>query len=438
MASGSSKVVLTAIFGNSLVTAAKYIGWAFTGSASMLAEAIHSTADTANQVLLFVGIQHSKKGPTKLFPFGTGRARYVWNLISAMGIFFIGFGYTTYHGISSLLHPHQQSSSENTFTILMAVLLFAFLVEGYAFWVAYKETRLQKGTRPWLEFLQQSDDPTTVGVLFEDFIAVLGVLVAFICILLSQKMGWASADAIGSLVIGLLMGVMALFLAFVNGRLLIGVSVHSSKEAEIRDFIKQQPSVERVEKIKVMSVGTGQILLALELELHGQSLVNPNQLKEDCQHIANGEEPSRVITKACGRMVRILGSEINRIEKEVKEKYAEILRSKTKTIEEVMNAEEMIRKLQEEIESAEGRLRYLGNQSALSTIMVDIFEPKEYEHEPVVYKDNFWVKLWEGFNNGWSAVTSVVLFFVNIWPVVFVGIFIFWRRKKLFDKIGFK
>lgn len=124
--------------------------------------------------------------------------------------------------------------------------------------------------------------------------------------------------------------------------------------------------------------------------------------------------------------------------KEVKEKYAKILRSKTKTIEEVMNAEEMIRKLQEEIESAEGRLRYLGNQSALSTIMVDIYEPKEYEHEPVVYKDNFWVKLWEGFENGWSAVTSVVLFFVNIWPVVFIGIFVFWRRKKLFNKIGFK
>ena len=121
--------------------------------------------------------------------------------------------------------------------------------------------------------------------------------------------------------------------------------------------------------------------------------------------------------------------------KEVKEKYAEILRSKTKTVDELFNAEEMIRKLQEEIEAAEGRLRYLSNQSSLSTVLVDIYEPKEYDVEPVVYTESFWIKLWEGFENGWSSVTSVILFLVNIWPTLFLVIFIFWKRKSLFKRL---
>ena len=122
--------------------------------------------------------------------------------------------------------------------------------------------------------------------------------------------------------------------------------------------------------------------------------------------------------------------------KEVKERYSEILRSRTKSLEEVYKAEEMIRKLQEEIEAAEGRMRYLSNQSALSTILVDIYEPKEYEVEPIVYSESFWLKLWEGFENGWASVSSVILFFVNLWPLVFIGIFIFWKRKNIFGRFN--
>ncbi|MEZ4932553.1 MAG: DUF4349 domain-containing protein [Saprospiraceae bacterium] len=122
--------------------------------------------------------------------------------------------------------------------------------------------------------------------------------------------------------------------------------------------------------------------------------------------------------------------------KEVKEKYAEILRSKTKTLDEVYNAEEMIRKLQEEIEAAEGRLRYLANQSALSTILVDIYQPKEYAVEPVVYTESFWLKLWEGFENGWSSVTAIILLVVNIWPIIFMAIFIFWKRKTIINRFN--
>jgi len=103
---GSVKVVVTAIVVNFFVTLAKAIGWFISPSPSMLAEAIHSFADTANQLLVYLGIKISKKGPTREFPEGYGQARYLWNLISASGIFFIGFGVTVYHGVSALISPH--------------------------------------------------------------------------------------------------------------------------------------------------------------------------------------------------------------------------------------------------------------------------------------------------------------------------------------------
>ena len=104
---GSVKVVLTAVVVNFFVTLAKSVGWMFSMSPSMLAEAIHSFADTANQMLVYLGIRISRKGPTREYPAGYGQARYLWNLISASGIFFIGFGVTVYHGVSSLVNPHQ-------------------------------------------------------------------------------------------------------------------------------------------------------------------------------------------------------------------------------------------------------------------------------------------------------------------------------------------
>ena len=103
---GSAKVVLTAVVVNFFVTLAKSVGWMFSMSPSMLAEAIHSFADTANQLLVYLGIRISRKGPTREYPAGYGQARYLWNLISASGIFFIGFGVTVYHGVSSLLNLH--------------------------------------------------------------------------------------------------------------------------------------------------------------------------------------------------------------------------------------------------------------------------------------------------------------------------------------------
>ena len=155
---GSVKVVLTAIVVNFFVTMAKAIGWVFSLSPSMLAEAIHSLADTTNQSLVYLGIRVSKKGPTREFPSGYGQARYLWNLISASGIFFIGFGVTVYHGVSALISPHHDGQS--SYVLAIGILIFALIVEGYALLVAFKEVNAHRGSMSLMVFARESDDPT--------------------------------------------------------------------------------------------------------------------------------------------------------------------------------------------------------------------------------------------------------------------------------------
>jgi zinc transporter 9 len=325
LASGSSvKVVVTAIGGNTLVTCAKAIGWFFTGSPSMLAETIHSAADTANQILIFVGIKQSEKKASRFFPWGHGHARYVWNLISAMGIFFIGFGFTTYHGVSSLFHPHGESG-EGTLLIALSILLFSFIVEGYAFWVAYKEVMIMKGSLPFKEFIKRGDDPTVVGVLLEDGVAVLGVIIAAICILLSKYFHWGIADAIGSIIIGVTMGIMAILLSYLNGKLLIGSAVHEVKEKEYSAFIESMPVVEKVLSITPVILGAGKIHLAVNVELYEQSLLHREKIESDVESIKEGKDIASVLVKRSVQMVRTVGSELRKVEKEIKEKYPEIL-----------------------------------------------------------------------------------------------------------------
>lgn len=321
---GSAKVVVTAIAGNSAVTIAKFFGWLFTGSASMLAEAIHSTADTANQVLLFVGIKKSKHAPSKFFPWGTGQARYVWNLVSAVAIFFVGFGVTAYHGIHSLMHPKAVVISQKTY-IGFGILTFALIVEGYALFVAFKEANSQRGSLNFLQFLKQSDDPTTIGVLFEDAIAVLGVIVAMICIGISKITGTSTPDAIGSLIIACLLGIMALFLARINGLLLLGKAPHDSKVTAIKDFILTFPEVEQIAKMKAVVIGAGQLHLALEVEFHGEHLVNREQIAKDAEKIKSGKNPTPILVNTAERMVRVVGETINEFENKIKQKFPDVI-----------------------------------------------------------------------------------------------------------------
>jgi solute carrier family 30 (zinc transporter), member 9 len=318
---GSVKAVISAIVGNGVITVAKGVGWLFSGSPSMLAEAIHSIADTANQILLYVGITHGKKGPTREFPLGRGRARYVWNLISAIGIFFIGFGVTGYHGVHALMTSDSTAHSD-VGLLSVGILIFALLVEGYVFLVALKVVNKERGELSLIQHFKQSDDPTTLGVLFEDGIAVLGVLFALAGIYLSKLLNSSLPDAIAAILIALLLGIMAIALAYINSRFLIGSAAPDADEKEIKKFLEEQDLVEKVVSLSTFVLGPGQLQIALEVEFHGEYFVDREQIARDVEKIRSGKEDAYpVLVDTTERTVRVMGNKINQLEKKLRQKF---------------------------------------------------------------------------------------------------------------------
>jgi solute carrier family 30 (zinc transporter), member 9 len=319
----SLRAVLAAVLGNTFVTALKFIGWGMSFSPSMLAEAIHSTADTLNQVLLFVGIRHGEGKPTSVYPFGKGRARYIWNLVSAMGIFFVGFGFTTYHGISTFIEAHPTDRVSESW-IPIGILALSAIIEGYTFFVALQAVNTARGERPLWDYIRLGDDPTGVAVLLEDGIAVLGVITAFVGFYLSKQLNSPFPDAICSIIIGCLLGVMAVMLAVANGRILMGVSASADEEAAIREWLDAYPSVERVVSLKTAVLAPGSLRVAMEIEFHGGILISREQIERDSERIRDGEDPSYILFETAERMVRVVGREINKLESALIEEFPQV------------------------------------------------------------------------------------------------------------------
>lgn len=319
----SLRAVLAACIGNSLVTASKFVGWGVSLSPSMLAEAIHSLADTLNQILLFIGIRHGEGKPTAAYPFGKGRARYIWNLVSAMGIFFVGFGFTTYHGLSKFIEARPDDAVSDSW-IPIVVLVLSALVEGYTLMIAFRAVNESRGERNFWDYVAHGDDPTGVAVLMEDAIAVTGVVVALVGYYLSRALQSPYPDAICSIIVGCLLGVMAVMLAVANGRILMGVSASVDEEEAIREFLQNYPSVERVVSMKTAVLAPGSLRLALEIEFHGGIIISRDQIERDAERIREGEDPAYLLFETAERMVRVVGREINKLEQDLIEEFPQI------------------------------------------------------------------------------------------------------------------
>lgn len=319
----SLTAVITAIIANMLVTTFKFVGWFLSSSPSMLAESVHSLADTLNQILLLIGIRHAEGKPSRAYPFGKGRARYIWNLVSAMGIFFVGFGFTTYHGVAKLIDPEAVDPTTHSW-VPIGILCLSFCAEAYSLWVAVGSINRAREDRPFFEYIRFGDDPTGVAVLLEDTIAVIGVVVALICIYLSRTLHRPYPDAIGAVIVGGLLGVMAVVLAIANGRILIGVSASSDEEAEIREWLEAYPTVERVVSMKTAVLSPGALRLAVEIEFHGGILINRQQIEKDAEAIRDGEDPAYILFDTAERMVRVVGREINRLESDLTAKFPQV------------------------------------------------------------------------------------------------------------------
>jgi zinc transporter 9 len=319
----STKVVISAVIGNGTLTVLKFLVWTVTASPSILAEAIHSLADTSNQILLYIGVRHSNWGPTKEFPWGRANARYVWNLVSAVGVFFIGFGVTTYHGIYSLINYEAIQVSFSWWAVI--ILLISFIVEGFVFLIAYRFVNKERGDLSIYEYIRRGDNPTNVAVLLEDGVALLGIILASTGIALSLYLNNAIPDAITSIVIGCLMGVLALVLAYSNARLLIGVSAPPENVEKIKVFMESLHYVEKITSIKTEVMGPGQVHLVAEIEFHGGFFIDREQLVKEANLIRSGnEDPLPILVSTAERTVRIVGQVINQLEKELYIEFPEL------------------------------------------------------------------------------------------------------------------
>jgi solute carrier family 30 (zinc transporter), member 9 len=334
----SLKAVVVAVVVNGFITILKFIGWIMTMSPSLLAESIHSLADVANQVLLWVGIRQSAKDATPEHPYGWGSARYLWNLKSAMGIFFLGSGVTIYHGLhagyEALTKTEGQLAEEAAAAAKKAaegsidpeivgivILVIAVILEGYSWWVAYKEVNASRGDVAWGDFIKKGDDPTGVGVLLEDTAAVGGVFLALAGLGLSKLLGSPIPDIVATVLIGILLGWVAIFLAKANGRLLIGAAVDSLQLDRIRQVLEEDPIVEKVEDLKTLVMGSGQMRVKCEVDLYEKLVASKIQdaLSDDARRLENGEQPMKVLVDVVGRSVRAAANEIQRLDKKVQE-----------------------------------------------------------------------------------------------------------------------
>lgn len=251
--------------GNGSLTVIKFIAFAMTGSGAMFSESIHSLADTSNQALLFLGIRKSERPADALFHYGYGADRYLYSLLSAVGIFVLGCGVTIYHGIHSLLEPPTLEPSWVPF----AILAISLIVEGYVLMAAARVVQDKKGNRTLIQYLRTTTDPTVAAVLLEDAVACLGVLVAAAGLGLAYATGNAIFDAIGAIVIGIMLGAVAIWLGIRNRTLLLGPAIPAEVQAEMTAYLKQHPAVMRVRNVKTRIVGADNFRLKAQLDFDG-------------------------------------------------------------------------------------------------------------------------------------------------------------------------
>ncbi len=258
----SKKVIFAALAGNTFIALIKFIAALFTGSSAMLSEGIHSLVDTGNQFLMLYGLRQAQRPPDDEFPFGHGKEIYFWSFVVAILIFALGAGVSFYEGIHHLVHPR---TMENVY-VNYIVLGLAFFFESGSFYVAFEEFRRVKGEWSYLEAVRKGKDPTRFMVLFEDTAAMLGILVALTGVLLTHKTKNPFFDGVASIVIGLILSVVAVWLARETKGLLIGESANRYVVQGIRKIVGSFPGVERVNEVLTMHMGPNFILVNLSVD----------------------------------------------------------------------------------------------------------------------------------------------------------------------------
>ncbi len=313
-----------AFLGNAFVTVIKTIVFFATGSASMFAESVHSLADTLNQSLLLIGLNRSLKPADDIRGYGYGIERFFWSLVSACGIFFIGAGITIYHSIESLVHPDHSAPAFSVTTI--AVLLIALVVESITLWLAFRE--LKKDKKMSMKVFKDAD-PVLLAIIYEDSVAVLGVVIALLAQWLTYISGNIIYDAIGGIVIGSILGFLAIVLIIKNHQYIIGKPLSKEVTDEIIEELLKDPCIEHVVEFKSVAVDIGKYRIFATVEWNGsplyQEIYEAGDLKEEFDGIKDDfKEFAKLMFKTTDRIPRLVGSHTNMIEKNIVEKFPQI------------------------------------------------------------------------------------------------------------------
>ena len=260
-AGGGTKAILAAFFANLGLAIAKFVAFAFTGASSMLAEAIHSIADTSNQALLLLGGRLARRDATAQHPFGYGRERYFWSFVVALVLFTVGSLYALYEGIEKIRHPHEISSPAWAF----AVLSVGIVLESFSMRTAVVESNRVRGKASWISFVRRSRTPELPVVLLEDLGALVGLVLALGALAVAEVFDAPVWDGIGTLSIGVLLGLIAVVLAVEMRSLLLGEGATAADAEAIRRAIESTEGVTGLIHLRTQHIGPEELLVAAKV-----------------------------------------------------------------------------------------------------------------------------------------------------------------------------
>ena len=266
---GGNKAIIAALSANLGIAVTKFIAWAFSGSSSMLAEGVHSLADSGNQVLLLLGGRKSKKAADAEHPFGYGRERYVYAFVVSIILFSVGGVFSLYEGIEKLREPHPLEVP----WLPVLVLAISLTLEGFSLRTAIRESRPSKGQQSWVSFVRRAKAPELPVVLLEDAAALLGLSFAMVGVVLTWITGDGVFDAIGTLAIGVLLVAVAIILGIETKSLLVGEGASADDVANIRAAVTGGPEVESIIHMKTLYLGPDELLVGVKVAMPGRTVL---------------------------------------------------------------------------------------------------------------------------------------------------------------------
>ncbi|PTL71612.1 cation transporter [Rathayibacter caricis DSM 15933] len=292
-ASGGGRAILAALTANLGIALTKFVAWFFSGSASMLAEGVHSLADSGNQLLLLLGGRKSRRAADAEHPFGYGRERYVYAFVVAIILFTVGGVFSLYEGVDKITNPHEL---ENVWLPIL-VLAVSICLEGYSLRTAVKESNRSRGTQSWFRFIRRAKAPELPVVLLEDAAALTGLTFALLGVGLSAITGNAVFDAIGTLMIGALLIVVAVILGIETKSLLVGEGASDADADALRSAIESGEDVERVIHMKTLYLGPDELLVAAKVAFPAA---------ETLEHVAAGIDAAEQRIRAAVPAARVV------------------------------------------------------------------------------------------------------------------------------------